>query len=134
MNKKGIAICAACAIALGGVAGYVLINESPNAVVSQAVADDKKPDNKIFAPGKHCYWRFYNPRTLVGQVSVPEGYEILDIEASYDYYVGSYIVWFINTETVEAEAVLSEIGLDRKYYYSKPGKVVKKEKEKTKQK
>lgn len=123
MNKKGIAVCTAAIIALGVAGGCTLIKGSPKAVINEATADEEKPANKIFEPGKHCFFRRYGTSNLSGQVSIPNGYEILEIETTDSF---QYIVWFINTETVEAEAVKA----NGSYSYSKAGIVVKKNKTK----
>lgn len=133
MNKKQtMALMAAGMISLFGLSGCT--NEKGNTgkgIVSTAQADEQKPENKIFEPGTHCYWRLYNSRQTSGQLTIPNGYEVLEIERTDEYYQGSFFVWFINTETVEAEAVKStDMGLNTVYYYSKPGKVVKKDKQK----
>ena len=130
MNKtEKIALFTAGMIAILSAAGCSATKSYQNAIVSPASAETQKPENKIFEPGQHCYWKFYNPRTFGGgQVSLPKGYEILDVEETGYIYSGSFMVWFINTETVEAEAVFESTINGDKWTYSKAGKVVKKEK------
>ncbi len=89
-------------------------------------------ETKVFAPYTHVFFaRIYNQTNLYrtysvkrGQVEIPEGYEILDIEPwieriGYGSRTIGYDVWFINNKTVEATPVYNDL-IDG-YDYSAPG-------------
>ena len=102
-------------------------------------AYEKMPEVKVFEPGEHVFMIRYNLVDELGyssakgvnstSISVPEGYEILDLENFIS--LGSKIgtcetygvdVWFINNESVEVTPVYNE-SFDS-YDYSQPGKVI----------
>lgn len=96
------------------------------------VEEEQNFENKVFEPYTHVYYvRTYNPSepsTIKGgQVEIPEGYEILDIENwtqkhGYGSRNAGYDIWFINNKTVEVSPVYNEtIGT---YDYSQPGTVI----------
>ncbi len=100
----------------------------------------EKPSDQEFEPYEHVFYRRYelsdsymNTSSITnGQVEIPEGYEILEIENYIDTkgrgsVTKGFDVWFTNTETVTAEATYNEI--TRQYEYSTPGKVVENENE-----
>ena len=129
MKIKGLVICAAAVVAIGLAGGYVFDEYGPKTIITNVEAAEEKPDNKIYEPGKHvCLgfyrWQYYGTDD---HIEIPDGYEILDIEMSRASET-TYLVWFINTETVEVEAAYNES--DHKYSYSEPGKVIEKEKTK----
>ena len=89
-------------------------------------------ETKIFEPYTHVYYvrvdNEINTNSVTGgQVEVPEGYEILDIEPWTERVLeGSrspgFDVWYINNKTVEATLVYNApIGV---YDYSEPGVVI----------
>ena len=90
-------------------------------------------ETKIFEPYTHVYYvRVSNDnvdtyRVTGGQVEIPEGYEILDIEPWIEKIAAGsrspgYDVWYINNKTVEATLVYNApIGV---YDYSEPGVVI----------
>ena len=100
----------------------------------EQIQETEKLPNKTFQPGEHVYFkRYYSSKNHYaetvngGQVSVPEGYEILDIENftekfGYGSQTGGFDIWFINTATVEAEPCYNEVY--NSYDYSEPGKVI----------
>lgn len=106
----------------------------------------EKPSNQEFEPYEHVFYRRYellNPSKddtssiTEGQVEIPEGYEILEIENYTDTkgrgsVTRGFDVWFTNTETVTAEATYNEV--TRQYEYSTPGKVVNSKEETPQQK
>ena len=100
---------------------------------------EKMPEVKVFEPGEHVFMIRYNLLDELdyssakgvnsASISVPEGYEILDLENYIS--LGSKIgtsqtygvdVWYINNETVEVTPVYNEAF--EFYDYSQPGKVV----------
>lgn len=101
-------------------------------VEEEPVEEEQIPEVRVFEPYTHVFFvRTYNePDTSTitgGQVEIPEGYEILDIEnwaerSGYGSRTPGYDVWFINTKTVEASLVYNE-PLDI-YDYSQPGTVI----------
>ncbi len=101
---------------------------------------NEKPSDQEFEPYEHVFYRRYelsdsymNTSSIThGQVEIPEGYEILEIENYIDTkgrgsVTKGFDVWFTNTETVTAEATYNEI--TRQYEYSTPGRVVENENE-----
>lgn len=98
-----------------------------------AIEEQVKPENKTYAPYEHVIFKRYILNNAYveeiygGQVIIPEGYEILEIESvtkksGYGSRTAGFDVWFINTKPVEAEAVYNQ---SFEYYdYSEPGKVI----------
>ena len=107
--------------------------------INRVDAYEEMPDVKFFEPGEHVFMIRYNfldelvypsaKGVNSASISVPEGYEILDIEnfTGLGKKVGTgqiygVDVWYINNDYVEVAPVLNEaFGT---YDYSQPGKVV----------
>ena len=92
-------------------------------------------ETKVFDPYTHVFFVRINNQTNIistanvkgGQVEIPEGYEILDIEPWTDAIrdgsrTEGYDVWFINNKSVEATPVYNDV-IDG-YDYSAPGTVI----------
>ena len=89
-------------------------------------------ETKVFEPYTHVYYVRINNEINTnsvtgGQVEIPDGYEILDIEPWAERVIdGSrtpgFDVWYINNKTVEATLVYNST--IRRYDYSKPGVVI----------
>ena len=100
-----------------------------------AVVEQVVPEKKVYQPYEHVYFqRFYNDTYTEdiygGQIIIPEGYEILEIEnvikkAGYGSRTAGFDVWFINTKTVEVEPVYN--GAYGYYDYSQAGTVLEQE-------
>ncbi len=94
------------------------------------VAVEDQAETRVFAPYEHVYFKRYDlsgetpTRVMGGQVTVPFGYEILDIEpfiikSGYGSRTGGFDVWFINNQEVEATSIYNkELGY---YDFSEPG-------------
>lgn len=131
-----------------GIAAALLSGCSLDQDTTEIVTDTKKPatmattqveeeqrkiEKKKFAAGKHVYFkRYYNAENkyaediMGGQITIPEGYEILDIENFTEKYgkgsqTGGFDVWFINNQEVEAEPIYN--ATYKTYDYSEPGRV-----------
>ena len=100
---------------------------------TEVVEEQKKVEKKTFAAGQHVFFkRYYSNKKysediLGGQIIIPEGYEILDIENftekwGYGSQTGGFDVWFINNQEVEAEPIYN--ATFESYDYSEPGKVI----------
>ena len=144
MNKKKLA-----ALALSGVLATTMLSgcSSKNSTEEQIYAAPKtvatleqvqlaemQPEKKIYLPYEHVFFtRYYiakgkySEKILGGQIEIPAGYEILEIENFNEKYgygsqTGGFDVWFINNEPVEASPVYDPVL--KKYDYSEPGSVV----------
>lgn len=83
---------------------------------------ENKPEDKIYEPYEHVFfYRYYTgnaENVMGGVITVPDGYEILQIN-NYNEYVSDgseskgFDVWFTNNESVKVAAVYNE----RKEYY-----------------
>ncbi len=110
-----------------------LLAEEKNSPTLEQVADAQL-QKKIYLPYEHVFFKryyssknVYAERVLGGQVEIPEGYEILEIENFNEKYgygsqTGGFDIWFINKDTVEVTPVYNQI-LEI-YDYSEPGSVV----------
>ncbi len=144
MNKRKVgALILSMAIATTLLSGCDLDNENENKILTetkqaatmettQAVEEQKKVEKKKFAAGQHVFFKRYysngeySEKILGGQIVIPEGYEILDIENftekwGYGSQTGGFDVWFINNQEVEVSPVYNT-NLEA-YDYSEPGKV-----------
>ena len=134
------AVIAFCAIS--GVASYAKTNYyEPKIAYEQA----EKPEDQTFEPYEHVFYRRfelldhdeYTGNISGGQVEIPEGYEILEIEnyteeKTRGSYTKGFDVWYINTEPVIAEATYNPN--TQRYEYSTPGEVIQNETEIARQK
>lgn len=140
-NKKNL-----MALALASVISVSTLTSCGEEVASESVTDisiEKEvqaDETKVFAPYTHVFFvRINNEINVVhtnvnhacnvkgGQVEIPEGYEILDIEpwtkkTGYGSRTPGYDVWYINNKTVEAISVYNDL-IDG-YDYSAPGTVI----------
>ena len=141
-KKNLMALALASVIGVSSLTGCTVEETDENQIEStvmedepveeEPVEEEQLPEVRIFEPYTHVFFaRTYNdPDTSTitgGQVEIPEGYEILDIEnwaqkAGPGSRTPGYDVWFINTKTVEASLVYNE-PLDI-YDYSQPGTVI----------
>jgi len=111
----------------------------PSPALEQAIVHEEKVENRVYEPFEHVFFkRYYNGYNTVGlsekvsggQIEIPEGYEILEIEnfnelIAHGSQTAGFDVWFINKKTVEVTAVYNEVfGY---YDYSEPGKVLEQE-------
>ena len=136
-----VSLCLALGLTLSGcgTGGTVTENAKQQPAVEQiALEEVRVPANKVYAPYEHVFYlrydclteKKYSEKVFGGQIVVPEGYEILEIE-NFNEYVGygsqtrGFDVWFINNKTVEAHAVYNEA--TKGYDYSEPGTVIEDE-------
>ena len=131
--KKG-ALVVTSVVILNLLSGCAALNGNATLTKEQPAEEVTivKPANQIYAPGKHFIYKRYNNlksdwifnKNAAGQVEIPDGYEIFDVEnvnRTIDGVTktGGFDVFFINAEEVEAEAVLDEE--TGAYVYSQPG-------------
>ena len=107
--------------------------------MEQVVAVEKTViENKTYDAYEHVFYKRYDTRTekgysenvYGGQIEIPYGYEILDIEnfnekIGYGSQTRGFDVWFINNKPVEVKAVYNP-AIDG-YDYSEPGTVIEKD-------
>ena len=142
MNKKRLT-----SLALSGILAATMLSgcSKNNDKESQLLAEEKnKPAlkqvadaqlaKKIYFPYEHVFFKryyssddIYSRTILGGQVEVPKGYEILEIEnftekIGYGSQTGGFDIWFINKVTVEVTPVYNQSL--KTYDYSEPGSVV----------
>ncbi len=142
-KRKIISVGAALLLSAGLLAGCGKTGSTPVTDVKQspameqiAVEEQQIPENKIYGPYEHVFFKryyvgeIYTEDIIGGQIEIPEGYEILEIEqvtkkAGYGSRTGGFDVWFINNQTVEVEAVYNQsFGY---YDYSEPGTIIEQE-------
>lgn len=139
MDKRRIA-----SLALSGVLATTMLSgcsfrdeqiltEQKNRPVLEQVSETQL-EKKVYPPYEHVFFKryysskgHYAEKILGGQVEIPEGYEILEIENFNEKYgygsqTGGFDVWFINNEPVEVSPIYNQI-LEI-YDYSEPGSVV----------
>lgn len=100
-------------------------------ITDQLSEEITKGESKIFAPYRHLLFMDFNSLNLslyLGNIEIPDGYEVLEIEASSS----NIFIWFTNTVSVEVTAVYNRNLGD--YDYSHFGVPIKTEKEKSIQK
>ena len=136
-----VSLCLALGITLSGCStgGTVVENTKQKPVVEQvAMQEVQVPANKVYEPYEHVFYlRYdnlteekYSEKVYGGQIVIPEGYEILEIE-NFNEYIGygsqtrGFDVWFINNKKVEAKAVFNEA--TGAFDYSEPGTVIEEE-------
>lgn len=89
-------------------------------------------ETKQFDVGKHMFFVFYSnlfpSQGFRGDIEIPEGYEVFDVENEG----GTYYVWYQNTVPVEVTAIYNK-DTDR-YDYSQFGTPIELEKQKVYQK
>lgn len=140
-SATAISLCLALGLSLTGCStgGTVTENQKQKPAVEQvAVQEVQAPENRTFEPYEHVFYLRYDTltkkefseRVYGGQIVIPEGYEILEIE-NFNEYRGygsqtrGFDVWFINTKKVEVKPVYNEaIGA---YDYSEAGTVIEEE-------
>ena len=112
------------------------VKQDPKMATTEVVEEEKKVEKKTYKAGEHVFFKRYRMTTgsgyyaeefTGGQITIPEGYEILDIE-NYAEYVGKgsqtggFDVWFIKNKDVEVEPVYN--AKIKAYDYSEPGTIV----------
>ena len=145
MEKRKIAsILLAAAIAttlLTGCenTGATMSNSSNSYAVEQVASQETQiPKTKTYAPYEHVFYVRYSnleknkyaENVNGGQIEIPEGYEILEIENwNKEMYkasqTGGFDVWFINNKPVEVKSVYNKT--TGSYDYSSPGTVIEME-------
>lgn len=115
-------------------------NQNESNVVEQSYESAEELDTKVFEPYTHVYFKRYDllkhdmfsnkifsKDVISGQIEIPEGYEILEIE-NFDELINrgsqtrGFDVWFINNTTVEVNPTYNSFY--EKYDYSEPGRVI----------
>ena len=143
MSKRKVAsLLLASAIAVTLLSGCsktdteIVTETKQSPAMEQVALSETQIQPRVYQPYEHVFFQRYYVGELYtedikgGQVVVPEGYEILEIEqvtkkAGYGARTGGFDVWFINTKTVEATPVYNEaFGY---YDYSEPGTVIEQE-------
>ena len=144
-KRKIISVGAALLLSAGLLTGCgktettPVTDAKPSPALEQAIVHEDQVEKKVYEPYEHVFFkRYYNGVYEVGrvdtitggQIVIPEGYEILEIENiieknGYGSQTAGFDVWFINNKTVEATAVYNEVfGY---YDYSEPGVVIEQE-------
>ena len=126
----GLGITYACT-----AANVATKNQSNPQTELVAIVEEEVPEVVTYEPYEHVFYRRYNNLTkdsyatevFSGQIEIPEGYEILEIN-NYDEKLGNgsqtggFDVWFINNQPVEVTPVYNpSVG---GYDYSQPGQVI----------
>ena len=138
MNKNKMLLAITLGTSVLSSCGY---NDKSNNPVKYSEIYEEKTTTKVFSPGTHIIE--YSDVQMVGMsetyegyidlnIEVPEGYELVDYEISdrklgpSDQYYNRGFYIFVNTDEVEATGVYDK---DKdEYFFSNPGKVVKKDK------
>lgn len=118
-------------VAASGLRSVIAKEEESTATTEPIVSiisdEENIPAPVVYQPYEHVYMRSsycdYDSSGL--QISVPEGYEILDVTTTIDKSNTNKMIidiWFVNTQTVEVQPVYNE---DLECYdYSNPGIVI----------
>lgn len=109
-----------------GMSTFVGCGHSEDTSQEEVIAEESSKEQedvteiKYFDVREHVFYQsdviFYSS----GNISIPEGYAIIDIDTiSHDKKADEYIVWFQNEVPVEAKGIKGEF--DDEYYYGEPG-------------
>ncbi len=140
-SATAISLCLALGLSLSGCGTGSTVTENQKqkpAVEQVAVEEVQAPKSRTYEPYEHVFYLRYDNLTnerysenvYGGQIVIPEGYEILEIEnfnedIGYGSQTKGFDVWFINTKKVEVQPVYNEA--TGAYDYSEAGTVIEEE-------
>ena len=120
------------------------VTDTKQSPALEQVIEEQALENRNYEPYEHVFFKryyisnmgssYYSEKKSGGQIEIPEGYEILEIEnftekIGYGSQTAGFDVWFINNKPVEVKSVYNNsLGI---YDYSEPGVVVEQELEET---